>query len=286
MLRQPWHCWVCCHSWNQWWQIHRNSPLWRLRVLQTDMIAQVCEAPQCCVTSGSLLWGKPAGSHRWIYFVVFLSEGVRSHQAAGTLPRMFSNTDVSGTASSWLEEAHLCNLEMTPNHRNPFASINHWAKWRQGTGEGWVCDQVEVEKMFKRTGLVLPGMFNVVQFERLVDKLEIYLTLFPFYHHHSNHRLLLILKEFTIPLLIYTAVLHFVPTQGLLSWLSSSLAVKHLSSPPKPIYVWNTTSVQWAKMCTVTQTPPPPPLGTLIPSDPRGCWWSWGYPAQQPSLPS
>lgn len=48
-------CWVCCHSWNQWRQIRGNSPLRRLRVLQTDMTAQVCKAPQCCVTSGILL---------------------------------------------------------------------------------------------------------------------------------------------------------------------------------------------------------------------------------------
>lgn len=127
------HCWVCCHSWSQWRQIRGNSPLRRLRVLQTDMTAQVCEAPQCCVTSGILLWGKPAGSHWWIYFVVFHSEGVRSHQEAGTSPSMFSYTDVSVShcaqaPSSWLKGAHLCNLEMTANHNIPFASINHWAK--------------------------------------------------------------------------------------------------------------------------------------------------------------
>lgn len=141
MLQQPRRC---CHSWNQWWQIHGNSPLWRLRVLQTDMTSQVCKAPQCCVTSGSLLRGKAAGSHWWIYFVVFLGEGVCSHQTAGTSPSMFSYTDVSKPAFSWLVEVHLCNLEMTLNHKIPFASINHWAKWRQGTGEKWVCDQVEV----------------------------------------------------------------------------------------------------------------------------------------------
>lgn len=103
--------------------------MWRLCVLQTDMTAQVCEAPQFCVTSGILLWGTPDGSHWWIYFVVFHSEGVRSHQAAGTSPSVFSYTDMSAPhyaqAPSWLKGAHLWNLEMTANHSIPFASINH-----------------------------------------------------------------------------------------------------------------------------------------------------------------
>lgn len=90
------------------------------------MTAQVYEAPQCCVISGILLWGKPAVSHWWIYFVVFHSEGVRSHQAARTSPSMFSYIDVSTPHYTQAPEGvHLCNLEMTPNHNIPFASINH-----------------------------------------------------------------------------------------------------------------------------------------------------------------
>lgn len=110
------------------------------------------------LTGGSTLW----------FFTVKVFAFTRQPS-----PSMFSYTVVSAPALSWLEGAHLCKLEMTPNHNIPFASINHWAKWRQDTGEGWVCDQVEVEQTFRKTGLVLPGTFKVVQFERLVDKPEI-----------------------------------------------------------------------------------------------------------------
>lgn len=125
--------------------------------------------------SGANLPDLSGGSTLWF----FHSEGVRFHQVSGTSPCMFSCTDVSAPAPSWLEGAHLCKLEMTFNHTIPFASINHWAKWKQDTGEGWVCDHVEVEQTFRKTGLALPETFKMVQFERLVDKPD-KLESFPF----------------------------------------------------------------------------------------------------------